>query len=140
MCFHAALQKQWQTTIFYKFLFFLFSLVQRSLLYQGKEKDSVIIRLTEELSKIMFRITDYVMMFAPFAVFAAIASAITVQGLGLIVDYGILIAEFYFGLLLLWIVLFSVGAIVLKKDIFRLGKLIREPVTLAFATASSESA
>lgn len=107
---------------------------------QGKEKDSVIIRLTDELSKIMFRITDYVMMFAPFAVFAAIASAITVQGLGLIVDYGILIAEFYFGLLLLWVILFSVGAIVLKKDIFRLGKLIREPVTLAFATASSESA
>ncbi|MGN5724732.1 dicarboxylate/amino acid:cation symporter [Acinetobacter calcoaceticus] len=107
---------------------------------QGNEKDSVIVRLTEELSKIMFRITDYVMMFAPFAVFAAIASAITVQGLGLIVDYGILIAEFYFGLLLLWIILFSVGAIVLKKDIFRLGKLIREPVTLAFATASSESA
>lgn len=32
---------------------------------QGKEKDSVIIRLTDELSKIMFRITDYVMMFAP---------------------------------------------------------------------------
>ncbi|MFE1635105.1 cation:dicarboxylate symporter family transporter, partial [Acinetobacter baumannii] len=60
--------------------------------------------------------------------------------LGLIVDYGILIAEFYFGLLLLWVILFSVGAIVLKKDIFRLGKLIREPVTLAFATASSESA
>ncbi len=88
----------------------------------------------------MFRITDYVMMFAPFVVFAAIASAITVQGLGLIVDYGILIAEFYFGLLLLWVILFSVGAIVLKKDIFRLGKLIREPVTLAFATASSESA
>ena len=82
---------------------------------QGKEKDSVIIRLTDELSKIMFRITDYVMMFAPVAVFAAIASAITVQGLGLIVDYGILIAEFYFGLLLLWIILFSVGAIVLKK-------------------------
>lgn len=63
----------------------------------------------------MFRITDYVMMFAPFAVFAAIASAITVQGLGLIVDYGILIAEFYFGLLLLWVILFSVGAIVLKR-------------------------
>ena len=35
---------------------------------QGKEKDSVIIRLTDELSKIMFRITDYVMKFAPIAV------------------------------------------------------------------------
>ncbi|WP_111891256.1 dicarboxylate/amino acid:cation symporter [Acinetobacter sp. MB5] len=111
-----------------------------ALAYVSHGKESVIIRLTEELSKVMFRITDYVMSFAPIAVFAAVASAITVQGLGLIVDYGILIAEFYFGLFLLWIVLFSVGAIVLKKDIFRLGKLIREPVTLAFATASSESA
>lgn len=37
----------------------------------GQRKDSVIIRLTDELSKIMFRITDYVMMFAPFVVFAA---------------------------------------------------------------------
>ncbi|WP_139101840.1 cation:dicarboxylate symporter family transporter, partial [Acinetobacter baumannii] len=45
---------------------------------QGKKIDPVIIRLTDKLSKIMFRITDYVMMFAPFASFAAIASAITV--------------------------------------------------------------
>ncbi|MHA3078573.1 dicarboxylate/amino acid:cation symporter [Acinetobacter sp. ANC 5502] len=111
-----------------------------ALAYVSHGKESTIIRLTEELSKVMFRITDYVMSFAPVAVFAAMASAITLQGLGLIVDYGVLIAEFYFGLFLLWIVLFTVGAIVLKKDIFRLGKLIREPVTLAFATASSESA
>ena len=111
-----------------------------ALAYVSHGKESTIIRLTEELSKVMFRITDYVMLFAPVAVFAAISSAITLQGLGLIVDYGVLIAEFYFGLFLLWIVLFTVGAIVLKKDIFRLGKLIREPVTLAFATASSESA
>ena len=111
-----------------------------ALAYVSHGKESTIIRLTEELSKVMFRITDYVMLFAPVAVFAAISSAITLQGLGLIFDYGVLIAEFYFGLFLLWIVLFTVGAIVLKKDIFRLGKLIREPVTLAFATASSESA
>lgn len=111
-----------------------------ALAYVSHGKESTIIRLTEELSKVMFRITDYVMSFAPVAVFAAMASAVTLQGLGLIVDYGVLIAEFYFGLFLLWIVLFTVGAIVLKKDIFRLGKLIREPVTLAFATASSESA
>ncbi|MFT4021566.1 MAG: dicarboxylate/amino acid:cation symporter [Acinetobacter sp.] len=111
-----------------------------ALAYINRGKSSVIAQLTEELSQIMFRITDYVMAFAPIAVFAAIASAITVQGLGLIVDYGILIGEFYLGLLLLWLILFGVGALVLKKDIFRLGKLIREPVTLAFATASSESA
>ncbi len=137
MFFHAAMANN---DILQVLVFAIFFGSALAYVNQGKEKDSVIIRLTDELSKIMFRITDYVMKFAPIAVFAAIASAITVQGLGLIVDYGILIAEFYFGLLLLWVVLFSVGAIVLKKDIFRLGKLIREPVTLAFATASSESA
>ncbi|WP_426811421.1 dicarboxylate/amino acid:cation symporter [Pseudomonas sp. WOUb67] len=94
----------------------------------------------DELSKVMFRITDYVMAFAPIGVFAAIASAITTQGLGLLVDYGKLIVEFYLGILLLWAVLFGVGYLFLGKSVFTLGKLIREPVLLAFSTASSEAA
>ncbi|WP_455887191.1 dicarboxylate/amino acid:cation symporter [Pseudomonas rustica] len=94
----------------------------------------------DELSKVMFRITDYVMAFAPIGVFAAIASAITTQGLGLMVDYGKLIVEFYLGILLLWVVLFGVGYLFLGKSVFTLGKLIREPVLLAFSTASSEAA
>jgi Na+/H+-dicarboxylate symporter len=53
-----------------------------ALAYVNHGKESTIIRLTEELSKVMFRITDYVMLFAPVAVFAAISSAITLQGLG----------------------------------------------------------
>lgn len=55
----------------------------------------------EELAKVMFKVTDFVMAFAPIGVFAAIASAITTQGLGLIVDYGKLIAEFYLGIVIL---------------------------------------
>ena len=94
----------------------------------------------DELSKVMFRITDYVMAFAPIGVFAAIASAITTQGLGLLVDYGKLIVEFYLGILLLWAVLFGVGYLFLGTSVISLGKLIREPVLLAFSTASSEAA
>ncbi|PVZ20556.1 MULTISPECIES: dicarboxylate/amino acid:cation symporter [unclassified Pseudomonas] len=100
-------------------------------------------RITEtvdELAKVMFRITDYVMAFAPLGVFAAMASAITTQGLGLLVDYGKLVGEFYIGILLLWGVLFAVGYGFLGRSVFTLGKLIREPVLLAFSTASSESA
>ncbi|WP_043199616.1 dicarboxylate/amino acid:cation symporter [Pseudomonas putida] len=99
-----------------------------------------IVDCIDELSKVMFRITDYVMAFAPIGVFAAIASAITTQGLGLLVDYGKLIVEFYLGILLLWAVLFGVGYLFLGKSVFTLGKLIREPVLLAFSTASSEAA
>lgn len=63
----------------------------------------------EELAKVMFKITDFVMAFAPIGVFAAIASAITTQGVGLLVDYGKLIAEFYLAILILWAVLFGAG-------------------------------
>lgn len=94
----------------------------------------------EELAKVMFKITDFVMAFAPIGVFAAIASAITTQGVGLLVDYGKLIAEFYLAILILWAVLFGAGYLFLGRSVFTLGKLIREPVLLAFSTASSESA
>ena len=94
----------------------------------------------EELAKVMFKITDFVMAFAPIGVFAAIASAITTQGVGLLVDYGKLIAEFYLAILILWVVLFGAGYFFLGRSVFTLGKLIREPVLLAFSTASSESA
>ena len=107
---------------------------------QHHSEATVIGRIIDELCKVMFRITDYVMTFAPIAVFAAIASAITIQGPQLIIDYSIFIGQFYVGLLILWTILISFGYIFLKKDVFRLMKVVREPTMLAFATASSESA
>ena len=107
---------------------------------QHHSEATVIGRIIDELCKVMFRITDYVMAFAPIAVFAAIASAITIQGPKLILDYSIFIGQFYVGLLILWTILVSFGYIFLKKDVFRLMKVVREPTMLAFATASSESA
>ena len=107
---------------------------------QHHSEATVIGRIIDELCKVMFRITDYVMTFAPIAVFAAIASAITIKGPKLILDYSIFIGQFYVGLLILWTILIFFGYIFLKKDVFRLMKVVREPTMLAFATASSESA
>lgn len=108
---------------------------------QHKQTEVTIIgRIIDELCRVMFRITDYVMAFAPIAVFAAIASAITIQGPKLIIDYSIFIGQFYIGLFILWAILISFGYIFLKKDVFRLMRAVREPTMLAFATASSESA
>jgi Na+/H+-dicarboxylate symporter len=80
------------------------------------------------------------MYFAPVAVFAAVAGAITVQGLGILVTYGKFIGSFYLGLLVLWAVLIAVGYVFLKSSVFTLLKLVREPLLLAFSTASSEAA
>ncbi|RYC37871.1 dicarboxylate/amino acid:cation symporter [Pectobacterium zantedeschiae] len=109
---------------------------------KGQNKHAVTMEsMIEELAKVMFRVTDYVMRLAPLAVFSSLASSITTEGLGLLLDFGKVIGEFYLGLLLLWALMFGAGALFLgKKATWGLLKLLREPSMLAFATASSEAA
>ena len=103
------------------------------------ERGEPIVKASEALAQLMLQITDYVMRFAPFAVFGALASVIATKGLGIVVTYGVLVGEFYFGLLLLWIILLSLGAAFLRGRIFTLIRYIREPLLLTFSTASSEA-
>lgn len=103
------------------------------------ERGEPIVKASEALAQLMLQITDYVMRFAPFAVFGALASVIATKGLGIVVTYGVLITEFYFGLLLLWAILLSLGAVFLRGRIFTLIRYIREPLLLTFSTASSEA-
>ena len=98
------------------------------------------VKLLDSLSHIMLKVTSYVMHYAPLAVFAAIASIVAQQGIGILVSYGKFIGEFYFGLLLLCGGLGCAGFIFLGHRVLSLLKHIREPMLLAFGTASSESA
>lgn len=109
---------------------------------KGQTKHAVTMEtMVEELAKVMFRVTDYVMRLAPLAVFSSLASSITTEGLGLLLDFGKVIGEFYLGLALLWGLMFGAGTLFLgKKATWGLIKLLREPSMLAFATASSEAA
>jgi Na+/H+-dicarboxylate symporter len=81
-----------------------------------------------------------VMRFAPFAVFGALAKVVASSGLGILVTYVELVFEFYLSLALLWVILLSVGALFLHKRIWTLIRYIREPMLIAFSTASSEAA
>jgi Na+/H+-dicarboxylate symporter len=94
----------------------------------------------DALSHIMLKMTSYVMRFAPFAVFAAMAAVISHQGLGVIATYGVFLAEFYLGLILLWLTLCLLGFLFIGKRMRSLLQHIREPMILAFGTASSEAA
>lgn len=103
-------------------------------------KGAPLVRGAEALAQVMLTVTGYVMRFAPFAVFGAISSVIAVRGLGIIVTYGKLVGSFYLAMLILWVVLLSAGAIFLRGRIFTLIRYIREPLLLAYSTASSEAA
>ncbi|RVT41699.1 dicarboxylate/amino acid:cation symporter [Sphingobium algorifonticola] len=104
------------------------------------ERGKPIVAVVEALVDLMLQITGYVMKVAPLAVFGAIASVVTVQGLGVLVTFGQLIGEFYLGLATLWLILGFAGFLVLGKRIFRLARYIREPLLIAYSTASSEAA
>ncbi len=99
-----------------------------------------VVAFVKELVNIMLKVTDYVMRFAPLGVFAAMASCITVQGLGVLTTYGKFIGSFYIGLVVLWAVLIGAGYLFLRNSTWTLLKLIREPMMIAFSTASSEAA
>ena len=105
------------------------------------EKGHFLAQGIEGLADVMLKVTGYVMMFAPVAVFAAIAATITTQGIGVLVTYGKFLVEFYIGLGVLWALLMGVGFLMLGGGgIMRLFNLIKEPFVLAFSTASSEAA
>lgn len=99
-----------------------------------------VVAFIKELVHIMLKVTDYVMRFAPVGVFAAMASCITIQGLGVLTTYGKFIGSFYIGLAVLWLVLIGAGYLFLRNSTWTLLKLIREPMLIAFSTASSEAA
>lgn len=104
------------------------------------KKVEVVTRFTDETVHIMIKVTDYVMQFAPVGVFAAMGAAIATQGLGVLLTYGKLIASFYLGLFVLWAVLIGAGWVFLQARVFKLLRMMRGVMLLAFSTASSEAA
>jgi Na+/H+-dicarboxylate symporter len=104
------------------------------------ERGRQLVAVADEVAHVMLKITNYVMLVAPLAVFAAVAATITTQGLGILVTYGKFIAEFYLCLFVLWLLLVLAGSLFLGPRVITLMRYIREPFLLAFSTASSESA
>lgn len=104
------------------------------------ERAAHVLRVAEQAAQVMIRITDYVMRLAPIAVFAAIAAVISIHGLGVIGDYGLFVGGFYGALAVLWFALACAGRLAIGARVWELIRDIREPVLLAFSTASSEAA
>jgi Na+/H+-dicarboxylate symporter len=104
------------------------------------EKGRPIVRGVEALVRVMLQVTDYVMRFAPLAVFTAVASALAERGPQIIATLGKFVGSFYLGLIILWAVLVGAGFVIVGPRIRHLVRYIRDPVVLAFSTASSEAA
>jgi Na+/H+-dicarboxylate symporter len=104
------------------------------------ERAAPMIAAIDGAAHVMLKVTGYVMNFAPFAVFAAVADVVATSGVGVLGTYGKFMAEFYLGILLLWAVLITIGLLFVGPRLFKLLGLLREPTILAFTCASSEAA
>ena len=105
----------------------------------GKKGEALIADL-DMVSHIMLRVTTYIMNFAPVAVFAAVAAVIAENGVGILVSYGKFMLSFYAAMLILWAIIIGFGLVVVGGRTLALVRTIREPILLAFSTASSEAA
>lgn len=113
-----------------------FGIAAASIGEQGKP----MINLMDSLSHVMFKVTNYVMNFAPIGVFGAITAVVIQQGLDVLSGYAYLIACFFGGLLFFIFGVLFLICTVLRIKFFSLLSHVKEPVLLAFSTASSESA
>lgn len=104
------------------------------------EKGKPIIRAMESLSQIMFKFTNYVMMFAPIGVGAAMAHTIGTQGLNVLINLGNLVLSLYLALLIFIVLVFGLVILIARVPLRQFVRAVREPAALAFATTSSESA
>ena len=104
------------------------------------EKGKPIIRAMESLSQIMFKFTNYVMMFAPIGVGAAMAHTVATQGLGVLANLGKLIGSLYLALIIFVALVFGLVILIARIPVRQFIRAVREPATIAFATTSSESA
>lgn len=106
----------------------------------NSDKKKPMLEFCESLSEVMFKFTDLVMKFAPFAVGGAIAYSVASMGLGVLKDLIMLLITLYAALVaFIILVLIPIGLLV-KLPFQKFINAISEPVSIAFATASSEAA
>ena len=105
----------------------------------GKKAKLVLDFLTST-SEVMFKFTELVMFFAPVGIFAAIASTIGSNGIGVLTSYFKVILSAYAALILFVVIVITFACKITGISFMGLLKAIQEPALIAFSTASSEAA
>ena len=94
----------------------------------------------DSLAETMFKFTRIVMLMAPVGVGAAIAYTVGRLGLGILVNLFMLLATFYVAVAVFIVLVLLPVALMARVPLRRFARAVAEPVSIAFATTSSEAA
>lgn len=111
-----------------------------SLALLSEKKRKPILDFTESLAETMFKFTNIIMHFAPFGVGAAIAVTVGHLGIDILTSLLKLLFTLYGALLVFLFGVLLPVALLVKVPVRKFFRAISEPVSIAFATTSSESA
>lgn len=107
----------------------------------SERKKKPMLEFSESLAETMFKFTNIIMYFAPFGVGAAIAVTVGHLGIDILKNLALLLITLYLALIaFILIVLLPIALWVAKIPVKKFIQAIREPVSIAFATTSSDSA
>lgn len=103
------------------------------------EQAKPVIKALDAVSHIILKMVGYVMNIAPFGVFGALCAVVASRGLGIFEFYFIYFVYFLLGIAVLWILLLTVGYLIIGSRMAALLKRIGTPLLIAFSTTSSEA-
>ena len=104
------------------------------------KKAQPVLDILNSVSKIMFKFTEYVMLFAPIGIFGAIAYTVGTNGIDILYNYGKIIMSLYAALAVFVLIVLFIACKLVHISFSGLIKAIQEPALLTFTTASSEAA
>ncbi|MDQ3277728.1 MAG: dicarboxylate/amino acid:cation symporter [Bacteroidota bacterium] len=98
-----------------------------------------LIKALEVASHVILKMVNYVMNFAPIGVFGAISAVVAAKGLTIFNFYFKYFLFFLIGIAILWVLLLSIGFLILGGRMKELLRRIGNPLLIAFSTTSSEA-
>ena len=102
------------------------------------EKAKILINVLNAVSEVMFKVTNWVMKFAPIGVFGLIGMTIAEMGISALLPLGLFILIAYVTMLIFIIVVLGITAHIFHLRYWKTMRAILDEIVLAFTTASSE--
>ncbi len=102
------------------------------------EKAKILIDVLNAVSEVMFKVTNWVMKFAPIGVFGLIGMTIAEMGISALLPLGLFIVIAYATMLIFIIVVLGITAHIFHLRYWKTMRAILDEIVLAFTTASSE--
>lgn len=105
-----------------------------------EKKRKPLVDFAESLSEVMFKFTNLIMYFAPIGVGAAMAYTVGHLGVDILKNLFMLLGSLYIALIVFVLLVFVPIMLFLKIPIKKFMQAVKEPVSIAFATTSSDAA